>query len=56
MQAAVKLLSKTGKLAVIYPVEKAQIFQEKAEYLRLFCQIKLDVKPMPKISMEQILI
>ena len=36
LQAAVKLLSDTGKLAVIYPVEQAHNFQEKADYLGLF--------------------
>ena len=55
LQAAVKLLSETGKLAVIYPVEQAHNFQEKAEYLGLFCQRKLDVKPMPKIPTKRIL-
>ena len=55
LQAAVKLLSKTGKLAVIYPVEQAQNFQKMAEDFGLFCQRKLDVKPMPEIPTKRIL-
>ena len=55
LQAAVKLLSETGKLAVIYPVEQAQNFQKMAEDFGLFCQIKLYVKPMPEIPTKRIL-
>ena len=55
LQAAVKLLSETGKLAVIYPVKQAQNFQEKAEYFGLFCQRKLYVKPMQKKPIKRIL-
>ncbi|MGD1807411.1 tRNA1(Val) (adenine(37)-N6)-methyltransferase [Dapis sp. BLCC M126] len=55
LQAAVQLLSETGRLAVIYPVEQAENFQEKAEYLGLFCQRKLYVKPMPEIPTKRIL-
>lgn len=55
LQAAVKLLSETGKLAVIYPVEQAQNFQKMAEDFGLFCQRKLYVKPMPEIPTKRIL-
>ncbi|NEQ41757.1 MAG: methyltransferase [Okeania sp. SIO3I5] len=55
LQTAVKLLSKTGKLAVIYPVEQAQKFLELAEDFGLFCQRKLYVKPMPEIPTKRIL-
>ncbi|MGK7923162.1 MAG: tRNA1(Val) (adenine(37)-N6)-methyltransferase [Trichodesmium sp.] len=55
LQAAIKLLSQTGKLAVIYPVEQAESFQAKAEYLGLFCQRKLYIKPMPEIPTKRIL-
>ncbi|MGD1716542.1 tRNA1(Val) (adenine(37)-N6)-methyltransferase [Dapis sp. BLCC M172] len=55
LEIAVKLLSETGKLAVIYPVEQAENFQEKAEYFGLFCQRKLYVKSMPEIPTKRIL-
>lgn len=55
LQVAVQLLSETGRFAVIYPVEQAQKFQEKAEYFGLFCQRKLYVKPMPEIPTKRIL-
>ena len=55
LQTAVQLLSETGRLAVIYPVEQAQNLQEKAEYFGLFCQRKLYVKPMPEIPTKRIL-
>ncbi len=55
LKAATKLLSKTGRLAVIYPVEQAKIFQEKAECIGLFCQKKLYVKPRPTIPIKRIL-
>ncbi|MGB3508307.1 MAG: methyltransferase [Microcoleaceae cyanobacterium] len=55
LQAAVQLLSETGRLAVIYPVEQAEYFQAKAESLGLFCYRKMYVKPMPKIPTKRIL-
>lgn len=55
LEAAVKLLSETGRLAIIYPVEQADNFQSKAEYLGLFCQRKLYIKPMPEIPIKRIL-
>lgn len=55
LQTAVKLLSATGKLAVIYPVEQAQNFQEKAKDFGLFCNRKLYIKPMPNIPIKRIL-
>ncbi len=55
LQAAVQLLSPTGRLAVIYPVEQAQKFQEKGEDLGLFCQRKLYVKSLPEIHTKRIL-
>ena len=55
LQAAVQLLSETGRLAIIYPVEQAKNFQVKAEYFGLFCLRKLSVKPMPKIPVKRIL-
>ncbi len=55
LQAAVQLLSETGIFAVIYPVEQAENFQTKAEYLGLFCQRKLYVKPMAEIPTKRIL-
>ncbi|MDJ0555213.1 MAG: methyltransferase [Microcoleaceae cyanobacterium MO_207.B10] len=55
LQAAIQLLSETGKLAVIYPLEQAEKIQAKAEYLGLFCQRKLYVKPMPEIPTKRIL-
>jgi len=55
LQATIKLLSKTGKLAIIYPVEQAENFQTKAEYLGLFCQRKLYIKSMPEIPTKRIL-
>ncbi|NES63910.1 MAG: methyltransferase [Okeania sp. SIO2D1] len=55
LQAAVKLLSETGKIAVIYPVEQAKNFMIKARYFGLFCHKKIYVKPMPKIPTKRIL-
>ncbi|WP_246843940.1 methyltransferase, partial [Hydrocoleum sp. CS-953] len=55
LQAAVKLLSETGRLAVIYPVEQAENFHGKAEYFGLFCQRILYVKSMPEIPTKRIL-
>ncbi|NER02159.1 MAG: methyltransferase [Okeania sp. SIO3C4] len=55
LKTAVQLLSDTGKLAVIYPVEQAKIFQTKARYFGLFCHKKLYVKPMPEIPTKRIL-
>ncbi|NEO58522.1 MAG: methyltransferase [Okeania sp. SIO3B5] len=55
LQTAVELLSDTGKLAVIYPVEQAKNFQTKARFFGLFCHKKLYVKPMPEIPTKRIL-
>ncbi len=55
LKTAVQLLSATGILAVIYPVEQAENFQKKAESLGLFCLRKLYVKPMPEIPTKRIL-
>ena len=55
LQAAVQLLSETGRLAIIYPVEQAENFQAKAEYFGLFCLRKLYVKPMLEIPTKRIL-
>ncbi|MEB3343414.1 methyltransferase [Okeania sp.] len=56
LKTAIKLLSATGKLAVIYPVEPAINFQEKAEDLGLFCQRKLYVKHNQEIPVKRILL
>lgn len=45
LQVAEQLLDENGRLAVIYPTEPAQLFQEKAENFSLFCHRKLSVKP-----------
>lgn len=55
LQAATQLLSETGRLAVIYPTEEAQIFQEKAEAFGFLCHRKLYVQPTLKIPIKRVL-
>ncbi|MEQ8469446.1 tRNA1(Val) (adenine(37)-N6)-methyltransferase [Coleofasciculus sp. E1-EBD-02] len=45
LQVAEQLLGENGRLAVIYPTESAQIFQEKAQAFGFYCHRKLSVKP-----------
>lgn len=40
---------------MIYPVEKAQNFHEKAENFGLFCHRKFYIKQMPNIPIKRIL-
>ena len=50
-----QLLDEGGRLAVIYPTEAANRFQEKAQELGFFCNQKLLVKPTPTSSTKRIL-
>jgi tRNA1Val (adenine37-N6)-methyltransferase len=55
LQAAEKLLSQNGKLAVIYPTEDAKIFLKKAKCFDFFCYRKLYVKPTLKSPIKRII-
>jgi tRNA1Val (adenine37-N6)-methyltransferase len=50
-----QLLDEGGRLAVIYPTETANRFQEKAQELGFFCNQKLLVKTTPTSSTKRIL-
>ena len=50
-----KLLDSAGKLAVIYPCDEANKFQEKSEIFGLFCYRKLSVKPNHNRPIKRIL-
>jgi len=56
LQIAVQLLRENGRLAVIYPPESAQHFQEKAEAFGLACNRKLYVQPTPTRPIKRILL
>ncbi len=50
-----KLLKPDGRLAVIYPIEAANSFQNTATKYGIFCQKKLLVKPTPTRSAKRVL-
>lgn len=57
LQIAEKLLCEDGRLAIIYPTEQAESFQQKAESFEFYCQRKLYVKstlasPIKRILLE----
>ncbi|MFB2839386.1 tRNA1(Val) (adenine(37)-N6)-methyltransferase [Floridanema evergladense] len=56
LQTAEKLLCEHGRLAIIYPTEQAEIFQEKAEKLGFYCQCKLHVKSTLESPIKRILL
>lgn len=56
LQIAVQLLRENGRLAVIYPPESAQHFQEKAAAFGLTCNRKLYVQPTPNRPIKRILL
>ena len=56
LQIAEKLLCEDGRLAIIYPTEQAEIFQEKAENFGFYCQRKLYVKSTLESSIKRILL
>lgn len=56
LQIAVQLLRDNGRLAVIYPPESAQHFQEKSEAFGLACNRKLYVQPTPTRPIKRILL
>lgn len=56
LQIAEKLLCQDGRLAIIYPTEQAQTFQEKAETFGFYCQRKLYVKSTLESPIKRILL
>ncbi|XWK89879.1 MAG: methyltransferase [Phormidium sp.] len=56
LQIAEKLLCEDGRLAIIYPTEQAQTFQEKAETFGFYCQRKLYVKSTLESPIKRILL
>ena len=50
------MLKPNGHLAVIYPTDLANNFQDKAKPFNLFCDRKVYVKPTPKSSVKRILL
>jgi tRNA1Val (adenine37-N6)-methyltransferase len=56
LQIAEKLLSEDGRLAIIYPTEEAETFQEKAENFGFYCQRKLYVKSTLQSPIKRILL
>ena len=56
LQITAQLLKSNGHLAVIYPTDLANNFQDKAKAFNLFCDRKVYVKPTPKSSVKRILL
>lgn len=56
LQASLTLLAPRGRLAVIYPVEAAQILLSQAADFGLSCQRKLWVKPKPNLPPKRLLL
>lgn len=56
LQIAEKLLCEDGRLAIIYPTEQAETFQEKAETFGFHCQRKLYVKSTLETPTKRILL
>lgn len=56
LQIAKKLLCEDGRLAIIYPTEQAETFQEKAETFGFYCQRKLYVKSTLESPVKRILL
>ncbi|MBE9226861.1 methyltransferase [Phormidium sp. LEGE 05292] len=56
LQIAEKLLCEDGRLAIIYPTEQAETFQEKAETFGFYCQRKLYVKSTLQSPIKRILL
>lgn len=57
LKTAKNILYKNGRLAIIYPTEQAEIFQEQAKIFGFYCQRKLYVKstltsPIKRILLE----
>jgi tRNA1Val (adenine37-N6)-methyltransferase len=55
-ESTLKLLSKEGKLAIVWPMEQGEIFIELALTKNLYCQRKLLVKPNPSKKNHRILL
>lgn len=55
LEIAEQLLHENGRIAVIYPTESAEIFQEKAEAFGFFCNRKLSVKPTLESQIKRII-
>jgi tRNA1Val (adenine37-N6)-methyltransferase len=55
LNVAKQLLKEDGRLAVIYPTEAANSFQNMAQEYGFFCHQKLFVKPTPTSSVKRIL-
>jgi tRNA1Val (adenine37-N6)-methyltransferase len=56
LKLAEKLLCENGRLAIIYPTEAAETFQEKAEIFGFYCQRKLYVKSTLQSPIKRILL
>lgn len=56
LQIAEKLLCEDGRLAIIYPTQQAETFQEKAETFGFYCQRKLYVKSTLESPIKRILL
>jgi tRNA1Val (adenine37-N6)-methyltransferase len=56
LQITSQLLKPKGRLAVIYPIDLAKNFLDKAKDFNLFCDRKVYVKPTPKNSIKRILL
>jgi tRNA1Val (adenine37-N6)-methyltransferase len=56
LEAARRLLSDQGRLAVIYPLPQARSFERRASGEGWFCRHKLHIKPLPDKPVKRVLL